>query len=113
MATKKIVKKTTSKKTVFADHVRLARYVLVRTYSAGVHFGQLTARAGEEVELSNARRIWDWKGANTLNEIANHGVKTGSRVSEAVTSNILTGAIEIIACTPEAVANLSTAKWGT
>jgi hypothetical protein len=44
------------------------KYVIVRTYSAGVHFGRLVARRGKEVDLADARRIWFWKGANTLNE---------------------------------------------
>ena len=32
-------------------------YVIVRTYSAGVFAGELVARNGREVELSNARRL--------------------------------------------------------
>ena len=89
------------------------KYVVVRTYSAGVHCGELGARAGEEVEIKNCRRIWSWKGRYTLNEVANHGVGAGSNVSEPVDSNILTGAIEILSCSAEAEANLRAAKWGT
>ncbi len=40
-------------------------HVLVRTYSAGVHFGILVKRDGKEVTLANCRRIWSWNGANT------------------------------------------------
>ena len=32
--------------------------VIVRTYSAGVHFGYLVAREGKEVRLTRSRRIW-------------------------------------------------------
>ena len=84
--------------------------VIVRTYSAGVHFGYLSARSGKEVELNGSRRIWSWKGANTLSEIANHGVGAGSRLAERVTI-ILTEAIEIISCSAEAVRNLEAAVW--
>lgn len=35
------------------------RYI-VRTYSAGVFFGEIVKRKGEEVEMRNARRIWYW-----------------------------------------------------
>ncbi len=86
-------------------------YVVVRTYSAGVHVGELASRNGREVVLRNARRIWKWEGANTLNEIANKGVGTGSKVSEPVSEITLTEAIEIIPATDAAAANLRAAKW--
>ena len=86
-------------------------YVVVRTYSAGVHVGVLTSRNGREVVLSNARRIWRWTGANTLSEISLHGVGADSRVSESVPSILLTEAIEITPCSAEAERNLRGAKW--
>ena len=84
--------------------------VIVRTYSAGVHFGYLASRKGKEVSLVKSRRIWSWQGANTLSEIALHGVDAGSRIAEPV-SITLTEAIEIIDCTKEAVKNLEQATW--
>jgi hypothetical protein len=86
-------------------------YVIVRTYSAGVHFGELAARNGQEVTLKNARRIWYWKGANTLNEIALHGVGAGSKIAEPVTKIVLTQAIEVIDCSKASAANLKDAQW--
>ena len=85
--------------------------VIVRTYSAGVHFGHLARRDGKEVDLVKSRRIWSWRGANTLSEIALHGLDTkASRVAEPV-SITLTEAIEIIDCTPEAVEKIEAAAW--
>ena len=89
----------------------MSKYVVVRTYSAGVHVGELAERRGQEVDLTGARRIWYWKGANTLNEIANRGVGDGSKVSEAVTAITLTQAIEVIVCTEAAAVNLRAAPW--
>jgi hypothetical protein len=86
-------------------------YVIVRTYSAGVHAGTLVSRTGKEVTLENARRVWFWKGANTLHEIALHGVGTGSKISEPVESITLTEAIEVITATADAEKNLSAAVW--
>ena len=86
-------------------------YVVVRTYSAGVHVGDLVSRKGKEVTLKNARRIWRWQGANTLNEIALHGVGAGSRVSEAVPNIVLTEAIEVITASEKAATNLKAATW--
>jgi hypothetical protein len=87
------------------------RYVVVRTYSAGVHVGELVERRGQEVDLARARRIWRWQGANTLHEIANRGVGAGSRVSETVSAITLTQVIEIIDCTDAAREALKGAAW--
>lgn len=88
--------------------------VLVRTYSAGVHFGYLKRRDGKEVELERSRRIWRWAGAWTLNEIATAGLDVdNSKVSAPVTSILLTEVIEIIECTPEAEKCLNEAKWAS
>lgn len=35
-----------------------SRLVMVRTYSAGVHFGGLVSREGKEVILKNAHRVY-------------------------------------------------------
>lgn len=86
-------------------------YVIVRTYSAGVHVGELVSRKGKEVTLENARRIWYWKGANTLNEIAQHGVGAGSKIAEPVAKIVLTEAIEIIDASEAAAENLRAASW--
>jgi hypothetical protein len=88
-------------------------FVLIRTYSAGVHFGYLESRKGKEVTLSQARRIWSWKGANTLSEIATSGVGSGSRVSQPVAQIVLTEAIEIITVSPDAQVSLSSAIWSS
>jgi hypothetical protein len=72
-------------------------YVLVRTYSAGVHLGYLESRHDMSVVLHNARRLWFWKGAFSLNEVATDGIKFHeSRLSAVVPEIVLTQAIEII-----------------
>jgi hypothetical protein len=86
--------------------------VIVRTYSAGVHFGTLAKHAGKEVVLTDSRRIWYWTGANTLSEISLRGVGSGSKVSESIPYITLTEAIEIIPCSAEAAANIESATWG-
>ena len=89
------------------------RAVIVRTYSAGVHYGYLSDQSvdGKRVVLTGARRIWRWEGANTLHEISLRGVGPGSKVSERVGSITLTEAIEIIPCAEAARANLESATW--
>lgn len=79
-------------------------YVVVRTYSAGVHFGYLKSRDGKEVVLVQARRAWYWEGAFTLSQLAMEGVKKpeNCKFSVVVDEILLTEAIEIIKCTDSA-----------
>jgi len=55
------------------------KYVIVRTYSAGVFAGYLEKREGKEVILKNARRLWYWEGASSLSELAMLGVSKPSK----------------------------------
>lgn len=50
-------------------------YYIVRTYSAGVFAGEIVSRNGQEVVMKNARRLWYWKGAASLSQLAMEGVK--------------------------------------
>lgn len=79
------------------------KYVIVRTYSAGVFAGILVSRKGQEVILNDARRIWYWDGANSLSQLATDGTKKPStcKFPVAVKEITLTQAIEIITCTKE------------
>ncbi len=89
----------------------IGRQVIVRTYSAGVHYGTLITHKDRSVELANTKRIWRWFGANTLHEIALRGLGADSKVSDPVASIMLTEAIEIIPCSVEAAKILEGAKW--
>lgn len=84
----------------------IGKYVVVRTYSAGVHVGTLKARDGREVILGDARRIWSWEGAFTLSAVATAGVAKTSRLSVEVPEILVTEAIEIMPCSEAAAANL-------
>lgn len=71
--------------------------VIVRTDRAGVHIGELAEQSGQYVKLTNARRLWSWAGAFTLNEVSQKGVtRKGSRISAPVPIVILLDAIEIL-----------------
>jgi hypothetical protein len=89
--------------------------VIIRTRDAGVHFGQLAFIANAQhgtyrVVLANARRIWNWSGANTLNEIALRGFESG-KVSDPVLHNVIPQVIEVIVCSPESEKRLNKARW--
>jgi hypothetical protein len=80
------------------------KYVIVRTYSAGVFAGTLVSRDGKEVQLANARRLWYWAGAASLSQLAVSGTSKprDCKFPVAVPSVTLTEAIEILDVTPEA-----------
>ncbi len=86
--------------------------VIVRTYSAGVHYGSLVSQKGKEVVLADARRIWRWRGANTLHEVARTGIASDkSAVSVPVAKIVLTEAIEILPCSEAAAKTIEATKW--
>ena len=78
-------------------------FVIVRTYSAGVFAGYLAKRTGQECELQNAIRLWYWKGAASLSQLAAEGVTRPSECKFGVPINLtVTEAIEIIQTTTAA-----------
>lgn len=90
----------------------IGRFVIVRTYSAGVHMGYLQSCVGTAVELTESRRLWQWSNAFTLNEVSQKGCGEASRISEPVPEIILTQAIEVIPCSEIAIENLRRSRNG-
>lgn len=87
-------------------------YVVVRTFSAGVHAGEMVSRKGKEVVLAKARRLWRWFGAWTLNEVATTGIdQKQSKIGAPVEQIVLTEAIEVISTTPVARKSIEGASW--
>jgi hypothetical protein len=87
---------------------KLGKYVIVRTHSAGVFAGNLVSRKGQEVVLSNARRLWYWDGAASLSQLAIDGVSRpqNCKFPEAVSRIELLQAIEISDVTKKAEASI-------
>ena len=90
----------------------IGKKVIIRTYSAGVWFGELEQKSGNEVIVKKARRLWKWwaKESISLSAVAIHGLNLDkSKVCEAVDS-IWLEAIELIPCTDTAVKSIEGAK---
>lgn len=85
------------------------RRVIVRTYAAGVFLGTLESRSGKEVVLTNARRLWYWRGAASLSQLAVDGpsLPNECKFPVAVPRVELTEAIEILDVTPKAEAAIA------
>ncbi len=90
----------------------IGQFVIVRCRDAGVHTGILREQTGRACVLTDARRLWQWSGAFTLNEAAVKGVAETSRISEPVPYILLLEASEVIPCLPKAIENLSRSRNG-
>lgn len=87
-----------------ADYSKGMKYVIVRTYSAGVFAGYLESRVGQEVVMRDARRIWYWEGAASLSQLAIEGSSKPEKCKfpQAVDRVELLQAIEILDVTKKA-----------
>ena len=85
------------------------KYVIVRTYTAGVFAGYIESRVGQEVVLRNARRLWYWKGAASLSQLATDGtcLPQECKFPCEVDRVELLQAIEILDVTPKAKESIS------
>ena len=85
---------------------------VVRTYSAGVWFGEVAEKSGNEVIIKNARRMWSWWAMEgiSLSAVALHGIKQEqSRIVEAVPA-VWLEAIELIPASDKAIASIEDAS---
>jgi len=84
---------------------------IIRTYSAGVWFGEVIEKAGMEVIVKNARRMYTWhtKKSISLSSVALHGInQSKSEICEAV-ELVNLEAIELIPCTCDAIVSIESA----
>ena len=82
-------------------HPMIGRRCLIRTYSAGVHIGNVESVNGMECKLTNALRLWRWEGGGlSLSAVANNGIVKGrlNKTGEVYLTNV----IEIIPTTTQA-----------
>ena len=90
----------------------IGKMVIIRTYSAGVWFGELEQKSGNEVILKDARRMYRWCAAESisLSAVAIHGIKRDeSKICEAV-CKVWLEAIEILSCTNKAISSIGGAE---
>ena len=91
------------------------KYVICRTYSAGVFAGYLAEINGQVVRLLEARRLWKWDGAASLSELATMGTRKPNECKFpcVVPEVTLLQAIEIIPVTLEAKKSIGDVKIWT
>ena len=89
----------------------IGKEVIIRTYSAGVWFGVLKQKAGNEVILTKARRMYKWwaKESISLSGVARHGIKQDDSKICGELYSVWLEAIEIIPVTGNAAESIRTA----
>ena len=86
----------------------IGKKCIVRTYSAGVWFGEIAEKSGNEVIVKNARRMWKWWAGEgiSLSSVALHGIKQDqSKIVESVPA-VWLEAIELIPASDKAAASI-------
>ena len=86
----------------------LGKYVIVRSNGAGVLFGILKEKNGNELTLTNVRKLYRWSGANTVEDISVKGVKNpdGCKFTIEVSSMTVKDFEQILPCEEEAINNI-------
>lgn len=88
--------------------------VIIRAKDAGVFFGTLKEKNGDEVTLTDCRRLWYWDGAASLSQLAVDGTVAAHNCKFTVTvpEICVIGVIEIIPCTDKAIKSIEeVAEW--
>ena len=90
--------------------------VIIRSDRAGVFYGELAKKevAGDKyaVTMENCRRVFYWSGAASISQLAISGTTRPNdcKITLPVESIEITGVIEIIPCTDDAIKNLDAVK---
>ena len=85
---------------------------IVRCDRAGVFFGEIKERRGDEVTMINVRKLWYWDGACAVEQLAMEGTKKpGScQFTVMVPEMELMGVIQVLPCTEAAAASIDAVK---
>lgn len=98
---------------VFVKKDKPTKVKIVRSYAAGVFFGEIVSErheaSGLVVEMKNARRVWRWAGSASLSQMAQSGVsKPGEcKFPEPVDRVVLMNVVEILDVSEESLKILS------
>lgn len=78
---------------------------IVRSVEAGVFYGYITEKEGCEVTMKNARCLWYWSGAASLNQLAEEGVKCpiDCKFTMPIEEVVITNVCEILVCSEKAI----------
>ncbi len=80
-----------------------SEYVIVRSDKAGVFIGILHSLSGTTAVLNKCRRVWYWKGAASVSQLAKDGTDNKeSKISVETDDHLVLGICEVVPCTKRA-----------
>ena len=90
----------------------IGKEVIIRTYSAGVWFGVLKQKAGNEVILTKARRMYQWRAKESISisGVARYGIKQENSKICGEVDSVWLEAIEIIPVTGNSAESIRSAS---
>jgi hypothetical protein len=90
----------------------IGKKVIVRADRAGVFFGELVEKNGNDVVMRNVRKLFYWDGAAAVEQIAVDGVSNPDRCKFTITVDEMeiAQAIQIIPCTEKAITCIEAVK---
>ena len=92
----------------------IGKKVIVRADRAGVFYGTLKEKEGNEVILTRCRRLWYWDGARSISQLAIDGTNKPSscKFTDYVAEIVVLGVIEIIPCSEKSINSIeSVSVW--
>lgn len=90
----------------------IGKKVIIRADRAGAFYGILKEKEGNEVVLTDCRRLWYWDGACSISQLAVDGTSNpeNCRFTITVEEIVILGVIEIIPCTEKAIKSIEGVK---
>ena len=82
--------------------------VIIRSDRAGVFFGEIAEKSGQNIVMKNVRRLWWWDGACSISQLALDGTTAPKECKFTVTVDSIEffDVVEIIPCTKKAVESI-------
>lgn len=90
----------------------LDKKVIIRGDRSGVFYGTLKSLNGQTAELADCRKIWQWSGAKSVEQISIDGVDASSKITQVVNSIIICDVIQVLPCTESSISKIEKiAEW--
>lgn len=88
---------------------------IVRCDRAGVFYGEIVKREGNDVVMANVRKLWFWSGANSVEDLAMAGVRRPNecKFTIYVPSMTVMNPVQILPSTDKAAASIEGVKEWT
>lgn len=80
--------------------IKASNYCLVKGSDSGVFAGTIKQRDGQEVLMTDARKLWYYDGVYALSQLAEEGtlLRNNRRFSVPIPEVLILDAVEILSC---------------